>query len=317
MIEARGGGWNSRSCAPSGSSPRPSTSPAPPKGSGLTQSAVSHQIKSLETELGEPLFIRAKRGVKLSPAGQAALEHAIRLLDEAEALRERVSGGEHSPAGRVRAAAATQAIVHLFAPLFEAFMRAQPRIDVSFRTTAATDETVADILNGAADVGFASLPVYSPALKIENLFEDELVLVVGHGHRLSSRTEATAEDLRRERLILFERGGSIRRATDQFFNKVGDPALARPRVERHVLHQADGRARARRLAAARLGGARRGGLGLAVEAADRGPPAAADRRRDLARALPAGGHARVPRVRARTPRPSCSRWPRAIRGGTS
>ena len=141
---------------------------------GLTQSAVSHQIKSLETELGEPLFIRAKRGVKLSPAGQAALEHAIRLLDEAEALRERVSGGEHSPAGRVRAAAATQAIVHLFAPLFEAFMRAQPRIDVSFRTTASTDETVADILNGAADVGFASLPVYSPALKIENLFEDEL-----------------------------------------------------------------------------------------------------------------------------------------------
>ena len=141
---------------------------------GLTQSAVSHQIKSLETELGEPLFIRAKRGVKLSPAGQASLEHAVRLLDEAEALRERVSGGAHSPAGRVRAAAATQAIVHLFAPLFEAFMKAQPRVDVSFRTTSSTDETVADILNGAADVGFASLPVYSPALKIESLFEEWL-----------------------------------------------------------------------------------------------------------------------------------------------
>jgi DNA-binding transcriptional LysR family regulator len=194
---------------------------------GLTQSAVSHQIKSLETELGEPLFIRAKRGVKLSPAGQAALEHAVRLLDEAEALRERVSGGEHSPAGRVRAAAATQAIVHLFAPLFEAFMRAQPRIDVSFRTTPSTDETVADILNGAADVGFASLPVYSPALKIESLFEDELVLTVGHGHRLAGRDEASTEDLRKERVILFERGGSIRRTTDQFFNKVGvEPSLA-------------------------------------------------------------------------------------------
>jgi DNA-binding transcriptional LysR family regulator len=169
----------------------------------------------------------AKRGVKLSSAGQAALEHAIRLLDEAEALKERVSGGEHSPAGRVRAAAATQAIVHLFAPLFEAFMRAQPRIDVSFRTTSSTDETVADILNGAADVGFASLPVYSPALKIENLFEDELLLVVGHAHRLAGRDEASIDDLRRERLILFERGGSIRRSTDQFFNKVGiEPSLA-------------------------------------------------------------------------------------------
>jgi DNA-binding transcriptional LysR family regulator len=167
--------------------------------------------------------------VKLSSAGQAALEHAVRLLDEAEALRERVAGGEHSPAGRVRAAAATQAIVHLFAPLFEEFMRDQPRIDVSFRTTAATDETVADILNGAADVGFASLPVYSPALKIESLFEDELLLVVGHGHRLSASTrgEVAVDELRRERLILFERGGSIRRATDQFFNKIEmQPALA-------------------------------------------------------------------------------------------
>jgi LysR family transcriptional regulator for metE and metH len=194
---------------------------------GLTQSAVSHQIKSLETELGEPLFIRAKRGVKLSPAGQAALEHAVRILDEAEALRERVSGGEHSPAGRVRAAAATQAFVHLFAPLFEAFMREQPRIDVSFRTTASTDQTVADILNGAADVGFASLPVYSPALKITSLFEDELFVVVGHSHRLAGRPRVSLDEFRHERLILFERGGSIRRATDEFFNKVGiQPSLA-------------------------------------------------------------------------------------------
>jgi DNA-binding transcriptional LysR family regulator len=194
---------------------------------GLTQSAVSHQIKSLETELGEPLFIRAKRGVKLSPAGQAALENAVRILDEAEALRERVSGGEHSPAGRVRAAAATQAFVHLFAPLFEGFMREQPRIDVSFRTTASTDQTVSEILNGVADVGFASLPVFSPALKITSLFEDELVLVVGHGHRFAGKADVTLEEVKDERMILFELGGSIRRATDEFFNKVGfQPALA-------------------------------------------------------------------------------------------
>jgi LysR family cyn operon transcriptional activator len=42
----------------------------------LTQSAVSHQIKALENELGEPLFIRTKRGVKVSQVGKAALEHA-------------------------------------------------------------------------------------------------------------------------------------------------------------------------------------------------------------------------------------------------
>ena len=50
----------------------------------LTQSAVSHQIKSLEMELGEPIFIRAKRGVKLSQVGQAVLEHAIRRTVESQ-----------------------------------------------------------------------------------------------------------------------------------------------------------------------------------------------------------------------------------------
>ena len=175
----------------------------------LTQSAVSHQIKALERELGEPLFIRAKRGVKLSQAGKVALEYAERMLDDAQALKERVSGREHAPVGRVRAAAATQAFVHLFATLFESFMREYPGVELSFRTTVSTDQTVTDILNGAADVGFASMPVYSPALRMTQLFEDELVLVVGRGHKLAERREASVKEIERERLILFERGASI------------------------------------------------------------------------------------------------------------
>jgi DNA-binding transcriptional LysR family regulator len=187
----------------------------------FTQSAVSHQIKALEQELGEPLFIRAKRGVKLSEAGKVALDYARRILDDASALTERLSGATQARSGRVRAAAATQAFVHLFAPLFESFMREMPGIEVSFRTTASTDQTVADIQNGAADVGFASLPVYSPALQVIEIFEDELVVIVGHGHRLAGDPTCGVDDIRGERLILFERGASIRRATDQFFNKVG------------------------------------------------------------------------------------------------
>ncbi|HVF27054.1 MAG TPA: LysR family transcriptional regulator [Pyrinomonadaceae bacterium] len=193
----------------------------------LTQSAISHQIKALERELGEPLFIRAKRGVKLSQAGKVALEYAERILEDAEALRERLRGRDAVPTGRVRAAAATQAFVHLFAELFESFMRKHEGVELSFRTTVSTEQTVADILNGAADVGFASLPVYSPALQVTELFEDELVLVAGHRHRLARAKEATVDDIKRERLILFERGASIRRATDVFFRSVDfSPELA-------------------------------------------------------------------------------------------
>jgi DNA-binding transcriptional LysR family regulator len=142
-------------------------------------------------------------------------------------MRDRISGREHQPVGRVRAAAATQAFVFLFAPLFEAFMRAHPGIELSFRTTPSTEQTINDILGGVADVGFASLPVYSPALRVTQLFADELILAVGRNHRLASEPAATISDIERERLILFERGASIRRATDEFFKRVDiNPELA-------------------------------------------------------------------------------------------
>ena len=193
----------------------------------LTQSAVSHQIKALETELGEPLFIRAKRGVILTPAGKVALEYAGRILDEAEEMREKVAGREKALSGRVRVAAATQALVYLFSPFFESFMEENEEVELTFRTTVSTEQTVTDILNGAADVGFASMPTYSPTLRFTELVEDELVLVTGNQHRFSKTKKVKPAELESERWILFERGASIRRATDAFFKKLKlEPAKA-------------------------------------------------------------------------------------------
>ena len=185
----------------------------------LTQSAVSHQIKALEDELGVRLFIRGKNGVKLTDAGESALEHAVKILDEAEELRRSVTLRETGVIGRVRVAAATQALVHLFAPLFEEFMDAHSQVDLLFRTTPSTEQTVEDILNGIVDVGFASLPVFSPNLEVQELFEDELQVVAAKGHRFSSLEQVSITEIRKERWILFERGASIRRATDSFFEK--------------------------------------------------------------------------------------------------
>ncbi len=186
----------------------------------LTQSAVSHQMKSLEEEFGVPLFIRAKSGVRLTDAGKVALRYALRILSEAEEMREKVTGREKALAGRVRVAAATQALVYLFAPLFEEFMDKFETVELLFRTTVSTEQTVEDILEGVADVGFASLAVYSPVLHVTEIFDDELVLVVSKKHRLAKETEIFVKHLEKERWILFERGASIRRATDDFFKKV-------------------------------------------------------------------------------------------------
>ena len=187
----------------------------------LTQSAVSHQIKALERELGVRLFVRGKRGVKLTDAGRLLAEPARKILDDADAIRQTVVGSEQALIGTVRVAAATQALVFLFAPLFEEFMDAHERIELVFRTTPHTDQTISDILDGVADVGFASLAVYAPALDVTEVFNDELFLVVGKKHRLAGKRSAGAAELDNERWVLFERGASIRRATDHYFKKVG------------------------------------------------------------------------------------------------
>jgi DNA-binding transcriptional LysR family regulator len=186
----------------------------------LTQSAVSHQIKALEDELGVKLFLRGKRGVKLTDAGRSAVESSRKILDEAERMRQEVAGREQALAGSVRVAAATQALVYLFAPLFEDFMDSHESVELVFRTTANTEQTVGDILEGVADIGFASMPVYSPTLEVTELFSDQLVLVVGQRHRLFARKKVHIDELEEDRWILFERGASIRRATDDFFKKV-------------------------------------------------------------------------------------------------
>ena len=123
-------------------------------------------------------------------------------------------------AGSVRVAAATQALVYLFAPLFEDFMDSHDSVELVFRTTANTEQTIDDILEGVADVGFASMAVYSPSLEVLDLFNDELVLVVGKKHRLASKKEIRSSEIEKERWVLVERGASIRRSTDDFFKKV-------------------------------------------------------------------------------------------------
>jgi DNA-binding transcriptional LysR family regulator len=187
----------------------------------LTQSAVSHQIKALEKELGVQLFLRAKRGVVLSEAGGVALSYAKEIVAVADDMKAVVAGRERDLVGTVRVAAATQALVYLFAPLFEDFMDSNASVELVFRTTMSTEQTVANVLEGVIDVGFASLAVYSPVLRVTQLFIDELVLVVGRKHVLSGKVKADVAEIEKERWILFERGASIRRATDQFFKEVG------------------------------------------------------------------------------------------------
>ncbi len=187
---------------------------------GLTQSAVSQQIKALEAELGEPLLVRTSKRVEISRAGELVLASAERIFNELEAVREAFKGGKTLAASRLRVAMATQALVHLFGPTYAEFIRRYPQVELSFRTTANTSETIKQVRSNAADVGFASLPIHSRELAVKKLFQDELVLVVSKHHRFAEKNFVDPDELASERFVLYEQHVSVRQVTDAFFEEV-------------------------------------------------------------------------------------------------
>ncbi len=141
----------------------------------VTQSTVSSRIQSLESELGTQLFRRGRGGAELTAAGQRFLRHAKILVQTVEQARHEVG----LPAG-FRGSLAIGARIALwdgFLPRWADWMRvAAP--DISLRMEVGLEEEMIQALvQGTLDIGVMYTPQRRPALGIERLFDETLLLV--------------------------------------------------------------------------------------------------------------------------------------------
>jgi LysR family transcriptional regulator for metE and metH len=169
----------------------------------LTQSALSHQLRELESRIGAPLFVRASRGMVLTAIGERVLASARRVLHEVETLErdltaDMTSGG----AGVVRLATECYTCYHWLPGVITAFRQEWPRVDVRI-VAEATADPVRALLDGALDLAIVAGDVDERRLGCTSLFEDEQVVVVAPNHPLAGREFVTPEDLRAEHLILY------------------------------------------------------------------------------------------------------------------
>ncbi len=188
----------------------------------LTQPAVTQHIRALERELRVPLLERTGRGVRLTPAGDALTRYArssLALLDE---CRQVIGDLEHGAAGRlVLGAGVTTSIFHLPAWL-RAFQEAYPGVDVVVRT-GRSKEIAALALEREIDLGLVTSPVQHPDLRVSDLFDEEIVLVVPHDHPLAGGSVAVA-DLASLPLILFPPDAGFRGYLDRVLAEAGTRA---------------------------------------------------------------------------------------------
>lgn len=193
----------------------------------LTQSALSHQIKNLEEELGETLLIRGKRHVVPSPAGQVVLVSAEQILAEVNAIKERFEASNQRPVkGNLRIAASYFGMGWLYGDLCEAFMAQFPDLEITFRATETSEEAARRVEEGAADVALAAFMNEHRLLETIDLGSTEDVFIVGRSHPLFKRRTVSLDEIRQWPFIRFLPGSGTRGTADRLFLPTGGfPAI--------------------------------------------------------------------------------------------
>ncbi len=182
----------------------------------VSQSAVSRQILLLEAELNEPLFWRIKRKVKITPAGEAVLQLAIRVFDDIKETTAGITETQEKLTGTVRLVGGMTVSLYVFPSLLKEFRRLHPEVDVKVMT-GSSDRLLRKLRSGAADLGLLTLPISEPDLVTLPVMREEMMLVTYPSHPLAKKGRVEPQDLVRQPFILYEPGSNTRRVIDQFF----------------------------------------------------------------------------------------------------
>ena len=186
----------------------------------VVQSALSRQIKSLESELGVRLFARDSRKVEVTPAGEAFVKQARLCLQAAERAKASAAAAHGQIRGSLTIGVIPTVTAVDIAAVLGAFRRSYPEVGVHVRT-GGSDEFLRRIAAGQLDVGVLGLAegVTPRGVQTRELSQERLVAVLSEGHRLAGRRRLRLKDLADEPFVDFPEGSSGREQSDLAFDR--------------------------------------------------------------------------------------------------
>src|SRR3981189_12016 len=182
----------------------------------VSQSAISRQILLLEEELGEPLFLRTGRQVRMTPAAERLRAVGQRVLLDVRETVGAITDRTRDLRGTLRLAGGMTVCLYVFPPLLKYLRRVHPQLHVRLRVATA-EQSVHEIRAGRVDAGLLTLPVDESDLVTVPVMREELLVVTPPGHPLARRRRVAPRDLAGRPFILFELGSAPRRVIDHFF----------------------------------------------------------------------------------------------------
>jgi DNA-binding transcriptional LysR family regulator len=182
----------------------------------VSQSAISRQILLLEDELGEPLFLRVGRQVRMTAAAESLVQLGQRVFLDVRETVGAITDRTRELRGTLRLSGGMTVCLYVFPPLLKHLRKVHPHLDVRL-TVALAGRSVQEIRAGRVDAGLLTLPVVETDLVTVPALREELLLIAAPTHQLAKRRKVQARDLAGLPFIMFEVGSATRKVIDNFF----------------------------------------------------------------------------------------------------
>ncbi|MBI2724539.1 MAG: LysR family transcriptional regulator [Chloroflexi bacterium] len=185
----------------------------------LTQPSVTARIQSLERDLGEALFERNGRGVRLTEMGTTFLPFARRALKALQEGRDALDGMRNLDIGTLKLGSALTVSTYVLPRILKRYCSTYPGVEVSVHT-GRSEQVLQMVLSDEVHCALERTVHHADIVTVP-LYEDDVVLVASPQHRFARERAAAIEDVGREPLILFDKGSSYNHLIQGVFRQHG------------------------------------------------------------------------------------------------
>jgi len=169
---------------------------------GVTQSALSQQLRQAEQRLGTALFHRVNRKMVLTPAGKAMLGTAERVLRDLKNTEQQLRSNAAGEGCVFRISTECYSCYFWLPSVFRRLRQIFPGVQILV-DAASTPNPIPPLLKGELDIGIVSSQPTEKSLRLDDLFDDEVVVVLWPGHKLEKRKFLVAEDLEGQHVFVY------------------------------------------------------------------------------------------------------------------
>ncbi|MBI3878910.1 MAG: LysR family transcriptional regulator [Verrucomicrobia bacterium] len=181
---------------------------------GVTQSAVSQQISSLERHFKSILIERSKKKFRLTREGQLLYDYSKQILAHYEGLHSRLQEIKDIVSGTIRVSTIYSIGLHDLPPYLKKFLKAYPTVNVHVEYRRA-NQVYDDVLGNVVDIGLVAYPNKDPRLEVLQLRKEPMVLIAHPQHPLAKHKSIKLTALAGQKFIGFEPDIPTRKAIDK------------------------------------------------------------------------------------------------------